>query len=313
LYKNVDLHLLACFDTLMTERQITRAADRMRMSQSAMSNALGRLRVLFSDPILVRTPRGMIPTSRALELVEAVRSGLRHIDDALTQSGPFDPTTANLTVRIMTTDYAAEMLMPALLGSISQLAPNLRIEIRNMDPSRVREELEEESSHLVIGYFRDLPKHLYSSMIFTERIVCLARHRHPSIKNGISLTDYVGLPHACFAGFSHAGLSTIEKVTDAALADLGVKRVTTFQAGSISVILSVVAETDLIATMPLGVAERPAKRFRLKIVPLPFTVPDVEIALIWHDRTHRDKAHSWIRKVIREIARSHKYKPIGAP
>ena len=302
-YKNVDLHLLACFDALITERQVTRAADRMTMSQSAMSNALGRLRTLFRDPILVRTPRGMVPTNRALELIEAVRSGLRHIDDALSQGAHFDPTTADLTVRIMTTDYAAEMLMPALLGSISKLAPKLRVEVRNMDPLRVREELEEGSCHLVIGYFRDLPKDLYSSMIFKDQIVCLTRSGHPSIKDKVSLNEYAELQHACFAGFSHAGLSTIEKVTDAALADLGFERTITFKAGSVSVILSVVAETDMIATVPLGSTRRAATQFQLRTMSLPFAVPDVEVALIWHERTHRDTAHNWVRQAIREVAK----------
>jgi len=302
-YKNVDLHLLACFDALMTERQVTRAADRMGMSQSGMSNALGRLRTLFSDPLLVRTPRGMVPTSRALELIEAVRNGLRHIDDAFSQSAPFDPATADLTVRIMTTDYAAEMLMPALLGSISKIGLKLRVEIRNMDPLRVREELEEGSCHLVIGYFQNLPKDLYSSVIFKDRIVCLTRSRHPSIKDEINLNEYVELHHACFAGFSHAGPSTIEKVTDAALADLGFERIVTFQAGSISVILSVVAETDLIATVPLGSVKRAATQFQLRTIALPFAIPDVEVALIWHERTHRDAAHNWVRQAIREAAK----------
>lgn len=301
--RNVDLHLLECLDTLMTERQVTRAAERMGMSQSAMSNALGRLRVLFNDPLLVRTSRGMIPTSRALELVEGVRTGLRHIDDALTRSAPFDPAVADLTVRIMTTDYAAEMLMPAFLGSASTLAPNFRVEVRNMDPSRVREELEEGSSHLVIGYFRDLPQDFYSSVILTDKIVCLARSRHPSLGRGIDLAEYARLAHACFAGFSHAGLSTIEKVTDAALADFGLKRRVVFQAGSVSVLLSVVAETDLIATVPLGSVQHATKGYRLKVAPLPFAVPSAEIALIWHERTHRDAAHGWFRNAIRGVAK----------
>lgn len=306
LYKNVDIHLLACFDALMTERQVTRAADRMRVSQSTMSNALGRLRTLFRDPLLVRTPRGMVPTGRALGLIEAVRSGLRHIDEALAQSAPFDPATADLTVKIMTTDYAAEMLMPALLSSVSKLGPKLKVEIHNMDPLRVREELEEGGCHLVIGYFRNLPKDLYSSVIFKDKIMCFTRSRHPSIKEGFSLKEYVETHHACFAGFSRAGLSTIEKVTDAALADLGFERIVAFQAGSISVILSVVAETNLIATVPLGSAKRAAAQFQLRTLALPFAVPDLEVALIWHERTHRDAAHNWVRQAIRDTAKNRK-------
>ena len=154
-----------------------------------------------------------------------------------------------------------------------------------------------------MGYFRDLPKNFYYSVIFNDKIVCLARLRHSLIKETISLSEYISFSHAYFAGFSHAGHSTIETVTDAALADLGVERTVAFQAGSVSVILSVVAETDLIATVPLGSALRPARQFRLKIMPLPFTVPDVEIALIWHERTHRDVAHNWVRKAIRQIAK----------
>lgn len=303
LYKNVDLHLLACFDALMTEQQVTRAAERMKMSQSAMSNALARLRELFKDPLLVRTSKGMVPTSRALELVETVRRGLWHIDDALTHSVPFDPGTADSIIKVMTTDYAAEMLMPALLAKLSREAPKLRVVIQNMDPSRIREALEIDESHLVIGYFQGLANDLYSSTLFTERMICAVRSGHPFVRGSIELEDYCRLGHACFAGFSHADLSTIEKVTDSALASLGRKRTVILQAGSILVILPIVAETDLLATVPLGSARRASKHFGLQVMALPFAMPDLVMSLIWHERTHRDQAHQWVRNAIRDVSK----------
>lgn len=307
MYRNVDLHLLACFDSLMAERQVTRAASRMEMSQPAMSHALKRLRALFADPLLVRTPKGMVPTRRALELAEAVRTSLRHIDDALAMGLPFFPKEADHEIRIMTTDYAAETLMPDLLATLSQDAPNLRIAIRPISPSRIREELESGDSHLAIGYFKGLSKDLYLSRLSTEPIVCVSREAHPVAGKTFGLAEYVQLRHARFAGFSHGEMSTIERTTDAALAEMGQQRSVMFQIGNILVMLPVVAKTDLIATIPLGAAQRGAEQYRLRIMPLPFEVPELETSLIWHERTHRDKAHQWFRGAVRDIAKRQRF------
>lgn len=302
-FKNIDLHLLACFDALMTEQQVTRAAERMGMSQPAMSNALGRLRALFGDPLLVRTPRGMVATPRALDLVGEIRHGLRRIEDALTDGAPFDPAAASQTMTVMTTDYAAEALMPALMATLSGVAPNLKVAIQAMSPSRIRESLEAGDTHLAIGYFRDLPSELFSSTILTRRIVCVARSDHPGIGETLGLSDYVRLRHAYFQGFPHGEMSTTEKATDMALAELGLQRDVVFRSGNVLVLLPLVAETDLVATIPHDAAMRGAGRFGLRVMPLPFAVPDLDLSIVWHGRTHRDKAQQWFRSVIREIAR----------
>lgn len=307
--KNVDMHLLACFDALMTERQVTRAANRMEMSQPAMSSVLSRLRIVFGDPLLVRTPHGMVPTPRALEIVEHIRQGLFHIDKALTHGGGFDPATAELTVWITTTDYAAVTLMPALIAKLAKEAPGIKIAIRTTAPTRLREDLESGDNHLAIGYFRVSSGGIYSSALMEDTIACVARADHPTIHDGLGLEEYIGARHAYFAGISPADITPIEEITDAALSALGYERTISFRMTNILVILPVVAATDLLATLPFGAALRACDQFPLQVLQLPFDVPQLKLSLFWHERTHRAPAHHWVREAIRQVARTAVYKP----
>ena len=247
----------------------------------------------------------MTPTTRALELADTIRRGLRHIEEALSHGGAFDPTTTDLTVRVMTTDYAAVTLMPTLLAKLARDAPNLKVAIRTMNPSRWREDLESGESHLVIGYFHDLPDGSYSSVILTDTIACVARCGHPAIRSGISLNAYAEARHAYLAGTHHGDVTTVEQATDTALAELGLARIISFSVANVLVIMPVVAQTDLIATLPVGAAQQVCTQFQLQAVPLPFVVPDLKISLIWHEREHRDAAHFWFREAVRDVSRQH--------
>ncbi|MBO6638211.1 MAG: LysR family transcriptional regulator [Roseitalea sp.] len=303
----VDVHLLSCLDALVAEAHVTRAAERMNMSQPAMSNALGRLRDLFLDPLLVRTPTGMVPTDRAEQIMDALRPALRTIDATLSASGPFKPAEADINFNIMTTDYGALTVLPKLMLKLQSTAPKVRIGIRYSRPAEVREQLEGGDTSLVLGFFRDLPEGLYSSVIQTDTISCLVRRGHATVKGPPTLEQYMRCRHVYFAGAGTQIVSTIEKLVDEQLSQMGLVRNSVLRIANVMVTPHIVAESDLLAVLPKRAAERLTTGLDVDIHPLPFELPDFKIAMIWHERTHRDPAHRWLREGIRDVVRENQF------
>lgn len=299
----IDVHLLSCLVALVTEEHVTRAADRMNMSQPAMSNALGRLRDLFGDPLLIRTSNGMIPTDRANELVSELQPALRVIDSMLTSSGPFDPASSNAHFNIMTTDYGALVLLPKLMQLLTTVAPNVSIGMRYARPTELHAALESGECSLVVGFYSGLPEGLFSSAIDSDRIVCISQRHHPRVPDSLSLETYVDGRHAYFAGTDERNVSTVEKLIDKTLDESGFRRSIALRLSSVNVLPHIVAESELFAVMPQKSVDRLVKDLPVDVHPLPFEFPEFKSALLWHERTHRDPAHKWLRETIRSAAK----------
>lgn len=302
--RKIDLHLLRCLDILLAEKSVTRAAARMDMSQPGMSNALGRLREVFGDPLLVRTPKGMEPTERALDIRIAIRDALDKIEGAVSGQSDFNPATARLSVTISTTDYASFVLLPDLLRKLEDKAPGLTITVRPPDPSRIREWLEEGAGELVIGFVPDAPESLKSSVIYREPLVCIARKGHPKIEGGLDMETFLAVRHVIL-GSAFAGLSTMERILDETLEVEGHLREPGVRIPSALLSPHIVASTDMIATLPTRYADRLRKTFPLQVLDLPFETPELPVSLIWHERTHQNPAMVWLREAIRAVAKSY--------
>ncbi|MDB5872082.1 MAG: LysR family transcriptional regulator [Ramlibacter sp.] len=298
--RNVELHLLACLDALLQERQVTRAAERMNMSQPGMSNALARLRQKLDDPLLVRTAHGMVPTERAMQLQASVRAALRHVDAAFAAQSTFDPATARNTFKIAMSDYVSMLFMPSIMDTIVREAPSMRVVLGPSDALRLRERLEEDGFNLCIGYYTEMPEDLHVSDIFTDTISCIARAGHPVFKGSIELGDYVKQPHILMVGGTHT--TTVEAKTDAALKELGQSRNIVMWMPNQLTLPALVASSDLIATVPTELARRSQFRSQLQVLDLPFEVPDMRLSMVWHELTHHDAAHRWLRQKFREVA-----------
>jgi DNA-binding transcriptional LysR family regulator len=297
----IDLHLLACLDALLQEKQVTRAAELMNMSQPGMSNALRRLRHKLQDPLLVRTSHGMVPTERALQLQASVRAALRHVDAALDSKTTFDPATARNTFKIAMSDFASTLFMPSIMGAIVRDAPGVRVIIGPSDALRLRERFEEDGFNLCIGYYTDMPEGLHVSDIFTDSVSCIARVGHPSVRGKLPLNAYASLPHILMVGGTHT--MTLEMQTDEALRRAGgaARNVVMSLPNQLS-IPSVVASSDLVATVPTELARRSDVRMRLQVLPPPFRIPPMRLSMVWHELTHHDAAHRWLRQLFREVA-----------
>lgn len=293
--KNLDLKLLTILETLLAERNVTRTAERLHMTQSAVSHALAKLRRTFGDPLFVPTREGMAPTGRAVELAEPLSGAMEQIRRALEARTPFEPVTCEEVFRIATNDYGSFVLLPPLLRRLAEEAPKVRLELVALDAKHDWERLEDGSLDLALAFFREIPLQLHSRTLFREKYVCIARRGHPCTKKKLTLDDYIELDHIVMTPF-------ITGLIDGRLAERGLKRRVALAIPNFLLIPELVAQSDLVATMGERVAQRFATRLALRVLPLPLDLDRVTISLVWHARRHAERAHHWLRGVLAEVA-----------
>ncbi len=300
---DIDLHLLRCLEVLVAERHVTRAADKLGMSQSGMSTALARLRSVFDDPILVRTPHGMQLSEHAPEIAGSVRRALAELELALGRRGPFDQAASSMTFNVMASDYFGLTVLPHLVERLCKEAPGISLTIVSPQPKRIREALANSEVDLVVGFFHDVSDGLYQTIVMREPLVCVVRASHPVINGSVSAAEYSGAGHVYY-GAPPGFVSSIEVMLERVLPPLGIERRSNVHVPALSLMPGVIARTDLVGTMPgrvpLNMIQSPA----LQVLPLPFELPDLPVHAIWHERMQDNPAHRWLRALIQEIGKS---------
>lgn len=288
--RNLDLNLLKALDALLDERSVTRAAQRLSLTQPAVSAMLTRLRDCFDDPLFTRTQRGIVPTLRAQELAAPVKQ-LLHDARSLLQPHRFDPATASLTLTLAATDYALRAVIVPLIRQLRQQAPGIRVAIVPPDPQRMHEQLESaEVDMLLMTPHLTMPL-LHSRHLFRERYVCVMRADHPDAGKPLSLARFCALDHVLV---SYQG-NPFSGVTDEALAQRGYQRKVTLSVSSFLVLADMLYDSDMIAVVPERMA---MTETQLAIVEPPVAIPGFTKTLFWHERTHRSAAHRWVREVL---------------
>ncbi len=198
--QTIDLNLLLVFEALMDERNVTRAAKRVGLSQPAMSNALGRLRRAFDDPVLVRTPDGMVPTPRAQALIVPVRAALAQLRGALEERPAFNPAASQRIFHLLANDYVELLLLPQVSAELQQQAQEVKLHVyrpRNLFYPPTAIDLAD-SFDLALGFFPDaltLESGIRSTVLWEEKNVCIARVNHPAIRAEITLQQYAAAQH----------------------------------------------------------------------------------------------------------------------
>ena len=295
--RKLDLRLLECLDALVTERNVTRAASRVHLSQPAMSSALKRLRDVFGDPLLARTQRGMVPTPRGIELAQSARSVLQNVQAMSSGARPFEPATAERTFRIAMTDYAEFVLLPSLIRRLQVEAPHINVAIRPHDGRTQADELADGNIDLAIASFRNVSARLRARELFRERFVCLARKDNLKIGKRLTLAKFTDLSHAFISprggGFYGA--------TDQALAAMDRARRIAVSVPHFLVAPFIVAGSDLIMVMPERVARHYAATLPLRILEPPVRIEGFGVSQVWHERSDHDSAVTWLRAVITEL------------
>lgn len=300
--KRSNFNLMVCLDALLTERSVTRAAQRLEMSQPGMSNALARLRQLTGDPLLIRAGNGFALSERAEALAQKVRDSLALMDEIFADEGPLDPRTATGTVTVAAADSVGIALLPALTQALAEAAPQVRLDFRLPDPQRLRQWLGEGECDIAIGHFPELAPDLRSTNLFTQTLSCVRSASHPQAGRKLSLDAYLQSSHVAF-GSPFSQRSTLEATLEAVLSAQGHVRNRVVRVSSVLLIPYVVAESPHVATLPTWLARHFASFLPLEIQPLPFEVPAIESRMVWHERTHRVGLQQWLRELIRALTR----------
>ena len=192
---NIDIRLLRAFLLFMSERSVSRTSERLGLSQPAASHLLARLRVLFNDPLLLRSRAGMIPTDRATELEKSVRRMLEDYERMVTPPEKFDAASSQRRFVLSAPEYAEHLLIPPLLRALREQAPHVRIEVRAPQPERAYELLESGEVDLRIAWVMTPPLSLRSMQLFQDRIVCLVSGSNRQVQGALSLAQFLALPH----------------------------------------------------------------------------------------------------------------------
>jgi DNA-binding transcriptional LysR family regulator len=295
-----DLNLLKAFDALYAERHVTRAGQRMGLSQPAMSGALTRLREVFNDELFVRSPTGMQPTPRADDLAGPISSALR-LTRSILQDNGFDPATADHIVTIAMTDYAAFVLLPLLLARLATEAPRLDVRVRGIfGKDEVIELLDSGEVSLALSVPVDASARILTRQLLREGFACIARPGHPAFAKDAEIAAFASASHLLVSPEGdRAGL------VDRKLAALGLTRRVVLSLPQFLVAPFVVAETDLIATLASRVARRfAAANIGIVVHEPPIALSDWPLAMMWHRRVDDHPTAAWLRDCIAEIATS---------
>jgi len=292
--RRIDLGLLTTLQALVEERSITRAAERMYLSQPAMSRAFDRLQELFNDELLVRTRHGYEPTLRALHLYAEIERLVPSLEGLL-RGGDFDPKTATDTFRIAATDYATSVVFPGFMARVTEVAPKVSLEIFPFDDTVFRR-LESNALDLAL-WANNPPNELRSQVLFRDTFMCLVRMGHPIGKERLTLARYLSCSHAMVM-LKEGRQGVVEDSLDAK----GVRRQVQLKIPYFASAAWTIEHSDLVLTVPKRLAKRLVKLARIRMVEPPVELKEFRYIQVWHPRMDSDPAHLWLRRMFAEAA-----------
>lgn len=291
--RDIDLNLLLVFNELLKSGRVHVVADRLALTQPAVSNALARLRRTLGDDLFVRTATGMRPTPFAEALAEPVAYALGAIHGALNQSAVFDPAKSRQTFTIAMTDIGEIHFLPELVERLAIAAPGVSIgTVRNQSIDLARE-MEAGNVHLAIGLLPHLQAGFFQRRLLMQRYVCLYRKGHAFDGREITPADFGAADHI---GIVAAG--TGHGIVDEMFDRLGVMRKIRLRVPHFVSVGHILCSTDLIATVPEVLARRISEPFDLAFQAHPVALPEISIGLYWHSKFHRDAGNQWLRDMI---------------
>jgi len=298
--RNFDLNLLVFFDALMSECSVSKAAEKVFLSQSGMSHALNRLRILLDDPILMRTEQGMLPTPRALEMEVPVREMLKQIKSTLYKEKAFDPATSDRRFVIYCTEYFECVVMPKLMAHLEQVAPHCSIAAEILTYELPKSKLTSGDVDFVVGVegLMDVPTNLLNQTWFQDSLACVVREKNTKIGQSISLKQFAETPHILLSI-----LGTPFKFTflDNWLKEQNIKRKYSVTTAAFLPAALILAETDYIMTLPRRMAAKLAEIMEIRLVAFPKNPPNFQLNLISHPLYEKDPANLWFKQQLLTI------------
>lgn len=290
-----DLNLLIVFDAVMRERSVTRAGDRIGLSQPAVSHALNRLRYMLKDELFVRTPEGMIPTPRAEHLAEPLRQALRDMEMAL-EPETFVPEETTRRFAIAVNNYAAVVLAPAMVVAAAKAAPKVGLDLLPSGTRDVAALLDRGELDLAIGSFEDGGERFVTTELFEDTYVAAMKENHPAQRPKLTEKVLAALPHL---EVSSSGEDS--SFVDEQFRRRGLARNITHRAPHLSA-AAILANSDMVAVLSHRLAEAFLRTHRLVLCELPFAAPAIRTDMLWHRRFTDQPAHRWLRNLVQQAA-----------
>lgn len=290
---SIDLNLLAVFQEVYRERQILAAAKRLGLTQSAVSNALARLRRTFGDELFVRTAHGMQPTPFAEQVAGPLGVAMAQVTLALNQRSQFDPATSDRRFVLAMTDVGEVHFMPTLVARCRAVAPRVQLSSVRAGTVALKEELESGRVDLAIGPFDGISEALYQRMLFRQPYVSMFRSSHPLAKGKVTLERFVQAEHLLV----DATDSPYDRINQL-LEQAGIGKGSRFRVPHFTAVPYIVSENDLVVTVPQKLAMRAAKPFGLKWIEPPLALPQLQTNLFWHRRFNEDPGGQWLRALV---------------
>jgi len=303
---DIDLNLLVHLDVLLREQNVTKAANHLGITQPAMSNGLKRLRLLFEDPLLVRTSDGMTPTELALKLKPAVRDILFNIEKVVHPQRDFD-LNSHRVFRIMASDYAESTLIPAVLSAVRKQSLNITLDV--LTPSDVSfEDVEQGRVDMAINRFDTLPQSFHQKTLWSDTFSCLMSPENPLV-DGFDLENYMQASHIWVSktGFGvgvGVNPNDVQRLgwVDEALDNIGEKRNISVFTRHYQVAMLLAQQHDLVVTLPSRAAQLKSGNSKLVMKAPPFEIPAFDLKMAWSPLLHHNADHQWLRRLISDIA-----------
>lgn len=291
----MDIKLLAVFDEVYKTRSVSRAGDNLGLAQTSVSLALARLRRQFNDPLFVRTSEGMLPTPHAAALIQPLRQALELLRVATHQQVVFDPATSRRRFRVSMTDISHLQFLPALMRRVGKVAPEVHIEMLRIT-SQTPKLLESGESDLAVGFMPELEAGFYQQKLFDQHFACVVRKNHPRIEARMTTSIYKRERHVAITAVG-SGHDQVE----GELQRLGIERRVALSLPTLPGLGNLLANTDLIATVPDRTAQMLVGIAQVKALQPPFSLPSFAIKQHWHERFQHDTANRWLRSVVADL------------
>jgi DNA-binding transcriptional LysR family regulator len=300
--KSVDLNLLVAFDALMSIRSVSRAAAKLGITQSALSHALKRLRVMFGDPLMQRGPRGMEPTERALSLQHPIKDILANIQSVISTKLTFDPAITKRTFKLSMSDAMSVEALPLIVRKLRKTAPNIDLLVTTSGPKDACNRIINDEVEIAIGVFPHVQPGLLRCELYRDELICVADKNNPLLRRGrMTEKAYLASPHVTVAPNLDSGVQ-LDEILEA----MGVNRRVVATVPHYISLPALIRGTDLVALSRLRLVNvlRSSSNLIVFPIPAPIRVPVLSFEQIWHARHERDQGHRWLRDLISDAVRN---------
>ena len=293
-----DLNLLPVFLALMEERSVTRAANRLGITQPALSNSLNRLRDMLKDPLFIRERYGIRPTQLAEEIAPTIEAALAQLDELIVHQQDFEPASAERLFLIAPNSYVELVLMPPLVARLRELAPGIKLRLTPFGNDLADTGVSSGTTAMVLGRIIDPPDNLVVQHLMDDGLACVVRRNHPDVGDSLSRDLYESLKHVNVLppGRIRAGVFQ-------ALGQQNLKREVAVSVTHFLAVPEMIAVTDYCATLPRLICRSLERDPRLKVIPAPVDLGTFPVEMAWHVRYRHDPAHRWLRSLVSDLAK----------